>query len=794
MPKDPQSELGLRPGVPVCYVLNTESLSDLLVLEQACQQYHLPSPRHTVASLQTPGATSFLCLQKLGLLQVERGMSMEPPTALTELLDAVNADPEADVLLVPVSVMWGRNPGREERSIMKLLFFDDERAGVLQKLFIVVAQGRTNYLQFAKPISLRQFAYDNRGLEGQAKKLRRVLRVHFRLQRNTAMGPSLSHRSQVVASLMETKAVKSAILDEARKLKLPLERAEARARGYIWEIACDQNYPMIKLADIFLSWLWNRLYNGVTIKHAERLREIDKTHEIVYLPAHRSHLDYLLLSYCLYQEGQPPPHTAAGINLNFWPAGPILRRCGAFYIRRSFAGNRLYTVVFNEYVHYLLTKGHPVKFYVEGGRSRTGKILQPKTGMLAMVVHSYLRNSDRPIAIVPVYVGYDRVFEVGTYQNELRGKSKTKESAGLLFKARGIFGINFGKAYIGFAEPIYLKSHLDRFSPGWQQQKLTADTKPQWLHPFVAELANDVLTGVNANAVVSAQALFALVILSSPTRALAEEDIIYLMGRLMAAMRAAPYSRDVELPPGDAPTLLREALAVAKTERFQDPGGDVIHMQKQDAAKLSYYRNNVLHLVALPSLVASYFEHSECMAEDDLIAAGVALFPLLKSEFFLRWDAAEAANVFRGIIKALVREELLIQGEDGLLRRPDVTSRNLTALLFMARAISTLLERYATATLLLEPYANSDGVDRKAFESQCMLMSERMAILRGTSTPELLDSMPFKTTIDELLAHSYIEVGGNGQLLVGPRLTALVRHTRGLLSGDILQSFGRISR
>ena len=794
MPKDPQSELGLRPGVPVCYVLNTESLSDLLVLEQACQQYHLPSPRHTVASLQTPGATSFLCLQKLGLLQVERGMSKEPPTALTKLLNAVNADPEGDVLLVPVSVMWGRNPGREERSIMKLLFFDDERAGVLQKLFIVVAQGRTNYLQFAKPISLRQFVYDNRGLEGQAKKLRRVLRVHFRLQRNTAMGPSLSHRSQVVASLMETKAVKSAILDEARKLKLPLERAEARARGYIWEIACDQNYPMIKLADIFLSWLWNRLYNGVTIRHAERLREIDKTHEIVYLPAHRSHLDYLLLSYCLYQEGQPPPHTAAGINLNFWPAGPILRRCGAFYIRRSFAGNRLYTVVFNEYVHYLLTKGHPVKFYVEGGRSRTGKILQPKTGMLAMVVHSYLRNSDRPIAIVPVYVGYDRVFEVGTYQNELRGKSKTKESAGLLFKARGIFGINFGKAYIGFAEPIYLKSHLDRFSPGWQQQKLAADAKPQWLHPFVAELANDVLTGVNANAVVSAQALFALVILSSPTRALAEEDIIYLMGRLMAAMRAAPYSRDVELPPGDAPTLLREALAVAKTDRFQDPGGDVIHMQKQDAAKLSYYRNNVLHLVALPSLVASYFEHSECMAEDDLIAAGVALFPLLKSEFFLRWDAAEAANVFRGIIKALVREELLIQGEDGLLRRPDVTSRNLTALLFMARAISTLLERYATATLLLEPYANSDGVDRKAFESQCMLMSERMAILRGTSTPELLDSMPFKTTIDELLAHSYIEVGGNGQLLIGPRLTALARHTRGLLSGDILQSFGRISR
>lgn len=117
------------------------------------------------------------------------------------------------------------------------------------------------------------------------------------------------------------------------------------------EIAANFSYEMIRLTDRILGFTWNRLYQGINVHNAERVRQLAHDgHELVYVPCHRSHMDYLLLSYVLYHQGLVPPHIAAGINLNFWPAGPIFRRLGAFFIRRTFKGNKLYSTVFREYL------------------------------------------------------------------------------------------------------------------------------------------------------------------------------------------------------------------------------------------------------------------------------------------------------------------------------------------------------------------------------------------------------------------------------------------------------------
>ncbi|MCV5387953.1 1-acyl-sn-glycerol-3-phosphate acyltransferase, partial [Escherichia coli] len=168
--------------------------------------------------------------------------------------------------------------------------------------------------------------------------------------------------------------------------------------------------------------LWTKLYQGLHINNASTVRRLAQDgHEIVYVPCHRSHMDYLLLSYVLYHEGMVPPHIAAGINLNFFPAGPIFRRGGAFFIRRSFKGNKLYSTIFREYLAELFAKGYSVEYFSEGGRSRTGRLLQAKTGMLAMTIQAMLRGLNRPVTLVPVYIGYEHVMEVGTYAKELRG-------------------------------------------------------------------------------------------------------------------------------------------------------------------------------------------------------------------------------------------------------------------------------------------------------------------------------------------------------------------------------------
>jgi glycerol-3-phosphate O-acyltransferase len=792
-PPSPALDLGLKPGVPVCYVLPSRSVSDILVLYDVCERNGLPLPQTDHTSLNVPGTASFIYLHKMGLLQVERDAHKAPPTPLSKLVRMATLDPNMEVQLVPVCVFWGRNPGREERSILRLLFFDAEHAGILQKIFIVLAQGRDNFVNFGTPISLRRIVSEGAGIEQTAKKLRRVLRVHFRRQRTGVLGPSLPSRESVAASLLQSRAIKSAIEDEARKRKVPAVKVQATARRYIMEISSEQNYAIVRLSDLFFTWLWNRLFNGVVIKHAERLRAIEQTHEIVYLPSHRSHMDYLLLAYSIYYQGLNPPHTAAGINLNFWPVGGFLRRAGAFYIRRTFNGNRLYTVVFNEYVHYLLTKGHSLKFYMEGGRSRTGRLLPGKTGMLAMVLHSYLRNSERPIAIVPIYVGYDKVVEVRTYQTELRGAKKRTESASQLIRARRVLKSNFGKAYIGIAEPIYLTEYLDKRHSGWQHEVVDIDSKPSWMSPIVSDLANDVLTSINSNAIVSPLSILALVLLSTPTKALAEDDLLYLMDKLIAAMRAAPYSRDVSLPEGRARDHLDEAMSVAKIERFQHPGGDVIFVEEREAVLLNYYRNNILHLLAVPALVASFFQYNDHLPEEKVLRSAQQLYPVLKKEFFLRWDGGNCGKTITGIVNAMINENLLSRDDQGYLHRPDVTSRDLTTLLILARTLGHTLERCAIAAALLAKHQKLEAsVDTEEYAKQVTLMAQRIAILNGSSEADTYDKKSLFSFLEQLEELGYVEGVAGDSMRIDPRVEELAENSLSILSADIRESIHRI--
>ncbi len=205
-----------------------------------------------------------------------------------------------------------------------------------------------------------------------------------------------------------------------------------------------------------LTRIWNRIYDGVQFTHVETLERAAETHEIVYVPCHRIHMDYLLLSYAIFRHGYAMPHIAAGINLNLPLVGRFLRKGGAFFIRRSLRGNALYTVVFMSYLAAIMARGHSLEYFIEGGRSRTGRLLQPKTGMLAMTVRSFLRDPARPVMFLPVYFGYERIFEGSTYIGELSGLPKQKESIFGLLRVLPRLKERFGKVHVNLGEPIEL--------------------------------------------------------------------------------------------------------------------------------------------------------------------------------------------------------------------------------------------------------------------------------------------------------------------------------------------------
>jgi glycerol-3-phosphate O-acyltransferase len=390
-PEDPCSQLGLKTDIPTFYITRLNSHSDLAALGYQCKKLGLPDPRNT---------------ETLGEYKLPRFIALSNPAPLfgsktkkTNALElgeiffkALNENPDQTVQIIPVTILWGRSPGKEKPGLGTLLSHSLSPSW-LRKLLVLVFSGRDNLIRFSQAVDARLLLNKKQSTDDLPHKLIRVARAHFKRQKLAVTGPKLPSRDQLFQGLLASKNIKKAINDEAKSKNISTDKAQLNALKQLNEIAANYNDAVIRVAARVLTWLWNKLYNGIEVRNIEQVNELtQKGHEIIYVPCHRSHMDYLLLTHAIYQQGLVPPHIAAGVNLNFWPAGPIFRKSGAFFIRRSFKGNKLYSTIFKEYLFQLFNKGHSVKFYTEGGRSRTGRLLTPKTGNLAKTLQAKLRD------------------------------------------------------------------------------------------------------------------------------------------------------------------------------------------------------------------------------------------------------------------------------------------------------------------------------------------------------------------------------------------------------------------
>ena len=492
IPSDLEAELGIDKNRPIVYLLRTRSVTDQLALKMSAAALGLPRPTLDM-NITGQSYSSCLFLQKPRsvLNRKIRGTSIQEDAA--KLFSMHRENSELDIQIVPVSILWGRAPNKNTSGWSDVIA-NQMSPSWLRKFFIVLFLGRDNFVCYSKAVSSRKMVELKGSDEDIAHKLIRVAGTHFYRRHQTLTGPNILERHQLHNSVLGAKSIRKAIVEEARSKKLSHQQAKQQAKKYINEIAADYRPGLIRLAEKLLTKIWNKIYNGIEVRHADKVRALAQNgHEIIYVPCHRSHMDYLLLTYVIYHEGLVTPHIAAGINLNFPPIGGILRKAGAFYLRRSFAGNKLYTAVFREYLELLFNKGYSVKYFPEGGRSRTGRLLPPKTGMLAMTLHALIKGINRPVSIVPVYIGYEHVMEVSSYLKELNGTGKKKESFFQIFSAIKKLK-NYGYGFLNFGEPINLTNYLDQQVPNWRdEQEKSGDKKPKWLTPVVNELATDVM-------------------------------------------------------------------------------------------------------------------------------------------------------------------------------------------------------------------------------------------------------------------------------------------------------------
>jgi glycerol-3-phosphate O-acyltransferase len=639
------------------------------------------------------------------------------------------------------------------------------------------------------------------------------LRAGFRAQRASTIGPDLSHRRTMVAHIMRTQTVRHAVRAEmnvrlararalrgrahARQLKRARRRAVLHtARNDAMEIAANYSQTFITIMASVLSHLWTRLYDGVDFEHVENLHDIGDGAEIIYVPCHRSHMDYLLLSYVIYRKGFAVPHVAAGVNLNLPVVGHFLRKGGAFFLRRSFKGDALYGAVFSKYLGFMMARGHPLEYFIEGGRSRTGRMLAPRTGMLSMTVRSYLREPNRPVVFMPVYFGYERIVEGRTYIGELSGAPKQKESVLGLIRSLSVLRSKFGTVHVNLGAPIVLDELLARYNPGWRDAPGAVGgeeggSPPGWIGEAIHELAARITSGINAAAAVTPINLVSMALLATARQALGEADLVRQVELYRDLLRAAPYSPLVTVTAQNGTEMMRYAESMGMLERQPHPLGDILRMTAERAILATYYRNNVLHLFAIPSLLACCFLSNARMRTVDLKRMVWRVYPYIKAELAMRWTEEEIGNVVDRLLEAMARLNLLDGNQDlSEWHRPPPASVEAFQLSLLAEATIQTIERYYLVVALLLQ-AGSASIGQEALEERCHLTAQRMSVLYGLNSPEFFDKTLFRDFIELLRRRNVIAAGEDGTIKFGEPLLGVAADAQLVLSEqlrhDILQ-------
>ncbi len=790
------TELKLNPKKPICYVLSTRSLADALVLEQACLNHKLnkPSQPLIVGLHREKHALVFLKRPEVNLLSEAKVMHKVP--LLERITAHIQQHEDLDLQLIPVSIFWGRSPDKQ-LSFWKIVFSDTWSVpGTLRKWLMIAIHGRSTSVLFSPPISLRKLIDPELPTEKNLRKLLRILRVHFRRQREIVVGPDLSHRRTLVTQMLATPQVRAAIEkapianDTQPTLSLPLspqKKLENKARHYANEIAADYSHAVVRAMELLLSWLWNKLYDGISVYNIDRLKAVTQDYEVVYLPCHRSHIDYLLLSFVVYRHGMVPPHIAAGINLNLPIIGPILRRSGAFFMRRSFKDNRLYTAVFNEYLHHILKNGFSLEYFIEGGRSRTGRSLQPKSGMLAMTARSYLRDTGRPIALMPIYIGYEKIFEGNTYVGELHGSKKKKESLIDLLVSLKKLKKNFGKVHLNFGTPIILDEVFQSFNPLWKTQSEPQQQQP-WLQNAVDYLANTAMTSINKAAVINPINLLSLILLATPKHAMDESELESLLDIYVSLFKQLPYAEESETLALPGQTIIEYGERMGILQRHQHPLGDLLYLNSDTAIQLTYFRNNIVHLFAVPSLIACFIMSHARLSKERLVHLCQSVYPFLKAELFLHWSVEELPAIINQWVLALTDHDFVIEtAAEGELTPPGPGTSGHLRLEVLASTVQQTLERYYVGLALLKKQG-SGAITQTTLEEQCHLIAQRISFLYEFHAPEFFDKNLFKKFITELQAQQLIRLDDQQHLCFDEHLEMLYEYTRLTLSDEIRRS------
>jgi len=553
-----------------------------------------------------------------------------------------------------------------------------------------------------------------------------------------------------VEHILDTPEFMRTLAELSEQTGRPVSKLSEDAQSCLKEMAVKPGGMSVDIWDKFSRWL-SRAYKVDYIpSEVAALRELNQTSGLIFLPNHRSYLDPLVLRWVLEQYGFPPNNTLGGANLALWPFSEIGRRNGIVFIRREFRDDHVYRAVLKTYLSYLMEQRHNLEWYIEGGRTRTGKLRPPRYGILSYVIDAFAEHPQNDVHIIPTSVIYDQQHEVSAISAEEAGGTKKAESLSWLYNFARSQSRRMGKAYLRFGEPLSLGESL----------QLTEDAEGN-LRPRLAvpKVAFETANRINAVTPVTPSAMLTFAVLDNGDRAITVDEGRAVLQPLIEYIQARklPMTQNVVLDDyGPLRDTLRNLVQEGVVTQFDGPTERVFYVSLDHQHEAAFYRNTVIHFFLNRAIAElAIIQAAEDGAEDVKTAAwhnAVRIKDLLKFEFFF-----PATRDFAGEMAA--EYDLMYPGWQDDQFTPEVVLEEARQmkLVLAHRVIGPFLEAYSV--LADELAAAGDApVEQKSLVETCLKLAKQKWLQKTLHSPESISKDYFVNAFQ--LAKNYKLVDG----------------------------------
>jgi glycerol-3-phosphate O-acyltransferase len=670
---------------------------------------------------------------------------------------------ERPLYLVPQLIFFSKTARRENPTLIDILFGPEDKPGKIRRLVTLFKNPGRVFMEVSEPISLKRYLQSaeirHQSTEYQSLVLRRDLLVQLNRHRQSITGPVRKSREELKESILTGERFQLYMNKYAETRGLPIHEVHRKADAYLEEMAANYKPAFIKIGSVIVGWIVRTMFGGVATNHnvLTKVKNMSLKGPLILVPCHKSHIDYLILDYILYHHNMPVPHIAAGKNLSFWPMGPLFRSGGAFFLRRSFRGAVLYSKVFAEYIHRLLEEGYNIEQFIEGGRSRTGKLLMPKLGLLSILINAYKNGACNDMVIVPIYVGYDRIIEEKSYLHELEGGQKEQENLLQVIRARKFLKQRYGKIYIQFHDPISMNQLLSRYGQPLAQMK----SKEQ--NALIRNLGYRIINAINRVTVVTPHGLVASAILNFTKDKFSFDELCFVTETYIKYL-SAQNAKLADTLSSDRVRAFERVVDSYSQRKFIEP----ISKNKEDKVtdrkylinanqrlNLEYYKNNCIAFfipaayTAMAILEKDTFRFSASDLHD-----GYAFWQgFFKYEFAYDVDNQPEFHV-RKSIKAFIDDGIVLPHQT-LPDTYDVTPSGLRKLKLFSFFLKTYFESYWIVLnyFMRNPHSSAKSKDRL---KKITARGNRMYKRKEVERKEALSKVSYQNAVD-LFSYSGIK-------------------------------------